>query len=92
MYATPNCDNPISRPFLLTRELEGRPLTDWLEEADRDTQYTLLNVVGDYLRQIHENAFEFPGYLGTLSGPPEPPDQAGWQHRCWSAKTREVEA
>ena len=92
MYATPNCDNPISRPFLLTRELEGYPLTDWLIEADRDTQYALLNVVGDYLRQMHKITFEFPGYLGTLSGPPGLPDPAGWQHCCWSAKTREAEA
>ena len=92
VYATPNSDNPISRPFLLTRELEGRPFTDWLMEADQKTQDTLLNVVGDYLRQMHEITFEFPGYLSTLRGPPEPSDPAGWQHRCWSAKTRQVEA
>lgn len=92
MYTASDCENPISRPFLLTRELEGRPLTDWLMEADQETLNTLLTVVGDYLRQMHKITFEFPGYLGTLSGPPGPPDPSGWQHRCWSAKTREVEA
>jgi Ser/Thr protein kinase RdoA (MazF antagonist) len=92
VYAAPDCENPISRPFLLTRELEGRPLTDWLREADQETLFTLLTLVGDYLRQMHKITFEFPGYLSTLSGPPEPPKPGEWQHRCWSAKTREVEA
>jgi aminoglycoside phosphotransferase (APT) family kinase protein len=91
-YAAPDCENPISRPFLLTHELEGRRLTDWLMEADRETQFTLLTVVGDYLRQMHKITFGFPGYLSTLSGPTESPDPAGWQHRCWSAKTRQAEA
>jgi aminoglycoside phosphotransferase (APT) family kinase protein len=92
VYAASDCENPISRPFLLTRELEGRPLTDWLMEADREMQFALLTAVGDYLRQMHQITFEFPGYLSALSGPPEPPDPIGWQHRCWSAKTREAEA
>jgi Ser/Thr protein kinase RdoA (MazF antagonist) len=92
VHIASDCENPIARPFILTCELEGRPLTDWLREADRAEQSLLLMAVGDYLRQMHEITFAFAGYLSTLSGPSAPPDPAGWQHRCWSAKTRQAEA
>lgn len=91
-YVAPDCENPISRPFILTHELEGRPMTDWMAEADREEQAALLTAVGDYLRQMHAITFEYPGYLGTLAGPGVPPNPTGWQHRCWSAQTREARA
>jgi len=90
VYISSDCDNPISRPFILTRELEGRPLTNLVTEANREEQSALLIAVGNYIRKMHEITFEFPGYLSTLSGPTEVPNPNDWQHRCWSAKTREA--
>lgn len=58
-HAAPDCENPISRPFLLTRELEGRPLTDWLMDVDQETQFTLLSTVGAYLRQCTRSLLYF---------------------------------
>lgn len=92
MVVAPDCENPIARPFILTRELEGRPLTDWMREANPQEQSTLLAAVGAYLRQMHTITFANAGYLSTVTGPSVPPDPAGWQHRCWSAKAREAEA
>jgi aminoglycoside phosphotransferase (APT) family kinase protein len=92
VYSSSDCSNPLARPFILTRELAGRPLTHWLTGADREEQSNLLIAVGNYLKRMHEITFEFPGYLSTLSGPTEPPDPNGWQHRCWSAQVREAGA
>lgn len=89
-YVSSDCNNPISRPFILTRELDGYPLTQWMAEENQEAGSRLLIAVGDYLRKMHEITFQFPGYLSSLSGPTEPPDPNGWQHRCWSAKAREA--
>jgi len=91
-YVSSDCDNPLSRPFILTRELKGHPLTTLMNEGNREEQSALFVAIGDYLRKMHEITFEFPGYLSTLSGPTEPPDPNGWQHRCWSAQARESDA
>ena len=92
VYVSSDCNNPLARPFILTRELEGRPLTQWLGKADQEGGSELLSMVGQFLKRMHEITFEFPGYLGSLSGPTEPPNANGWQHRCWSAQVREANA
>src|SRR5260221_10092188 len=46
-------DNPLGRPFILTRQLRGQPLTTWLAPAGAATQAGALAQVGAYLRQMH---------------------------------------
>ncbi|MCI0610264.1 MAG: aminoglycoside phosphotransferase family protein [Anaerolineae bacterium] len=92
VYISSDSNNPIARPFILTRELKGRPLTELMSEANREEQSALLIAIGDTIRKMHEINFAFAGYLSTLSGPMEPPDANGWQHRCWSATVRETNA
>lgn len=92
LYVSSDCNNPLSRPFILTRQLEGRPLTELTAEANQESQSILLIAVGDYMRRMHAISFEFPGYLSKVSGPMEPPNPNAWQHRCWSAKAREANA
>ena len=79
--------NPLGRPFLLTRELEGRPLTELLRQDH--AWDALLRAVGDYLRRMHSVTFEFPGYVSGEEGPTKPRLPGTWQHRCWTAEARE---
>ena len=86
------CDNPLQRPFLMTRALPGRSFTNWLKKVDKVGFDNLLRTVGDYLRQMHDITFAFPGYLSTLAGPEKPPSPSDWQHRCWTADERQRHA
>jgi Ser/Thr protein kinase RdoA (MazF antagonist) len=90
--ADTNCTNLVGRPFIITRELTGKPLVDLLMLADDGEFDALLQAVGDYLRQMHAISFAHPGYLDTVDGPSTPPDPDGWQHRCWSAAQRQKNA
>ncbi len=91
-YVCATRDNPISRPFVLTRQLDGRPLTGWLAELRLEERFALIAAIGDYLRRMHAITFEFSGYLSRLAGPAAPPEPTGWQHRCWSAGARAAQA
>lgn len=82
--------NPLGRPFLLTRELEGQSLVALLRQG-RDPS-ALLRAAGDYLRRMHAVRFEFPGYVSDEQGPTSPPRPGGWQHRCWTPNARQKAA
>jgi len=86
--ADEGCDNPLGRPFLLTRALRGEPLTDILR---RERSLEPLEAVGRYLGRAHAIAFAHPGYSIGL-GPQEPLREGAWQHRCWSAAQRQRHA
>lgn len=79
--------NPLGRPFLLTRELEGRPLTEFLRQDHASN--APLRAVGDYLRRMHSVTFQLPGYVSSEEGPTRPRRPGAWQHRCWTAEARE---
>ncbi len=79
--------NPVGRPFLLTRELGGEPLTGLLRTGYAPG--TPLRAVGNYLRRMHSVTFEFPGYVSNEEGPNRPRRPGAWQHRCWTAEARE---
>lgn len=92
VLAETTCTNLVGRPFIVTRELSGKPLVDLLMLADDDDFEALLRAVGGYLRQMHAITFPYPGYLDTVDGPSAPPDPNGWQHRCWSVAQRQKNA
>lgn len=85
LMADTTCDNPLERPYLLTRALRGRPLTDLLaENVDDSTQFTaIVRAAGDYLRVMHSIRFDYPGYISSrpLVAPPEPD---AWRHAIWT--------
>lgn len=86
VLARPDCDNPLGRPFIMTRQLRGEPLTELLAKADRCAFGTLLETAGDYLRRMHTITFQYPGYIMAPAGPSGPPDPNSWQHAIWSAE------
>jgi len=81
-------DNSLGRPFLLTGELRGEPLTDILMRA---RTLEPLEAVGRYLGQAHDITFDYPGYI-TATGPNAPLREGSWQHRCWSSEQRQRDA
>jgi Ser/Thr protein kinase RdoA (MazF antagonist) len=89
VLARPDCDNPLGRPFIVTRALRGRSLVDVLRSASRSDADKLLRSVGDYLRRMHAITFAYPGYLMDRTGPRAPLDPGAWQHRCWTARRRQ---
>lgn len=84
-------DNPLSRPFIVTRKLEGAPLRTCLETADASQFQTLLETTGAYMRRMHTIRFAFPGYI-VDDGPVALPDENSWQHSSWSAKKTQQDA
>jgi aminoglycoside phosphotransferase len=79
-----DCENPLGRPFIVTRELRGANLTAELRRARAPGG--LIESLGAYLRRMHDITFAFPGYLMTGGGPAAPPIGGAWQHPIWSAK------
>ena len=79
--------NPLGRPFVLTRELEGQSLVALLRQGREPS--ALLPALGDYLRRMHAVTFAFPGYVSSEQGPTSPPRSGGWQHRCWTPEARQ---
>src|ERR1044071_2802535 len=77
-------DNPLGRPFIVTRQLKGAPLRTRLETADESQFQTLLEKTGAYMGRMHAIQFAFPGYI-VDDGPVAPPDENSWQHSSWSA-------
>jgi aminoglycoside phosphotransferase len=86
-----DCDNPLGRPFIVTRKLNGDSLMTLLQTADARLFQTLLERTGDYLRRMHAIHFAFPGNI-IGDGPTAPPDENGWQHPSWSARKTQQEA
>ena len=82
--------NPLGRPFLLTRGLPGHSLAA-LQRRGHDLGAPL-RAVGDYLRRMHAVTFAYPGYVSSERGPTSPRCPGSWQHRCWSAESRQKHA
>lgn len=89
LLAAEDSANPLGRPFLLTRELAGEPLTTHL--ARQLDPAPLLRTIGAYLRHMHAITFPYPGYI-VGAGPTAPPADDAWQHRCWTAAQRQRDA
>ena len=85
------CENPLGRPFLMTRGLRGTSLTTLLKDADRSQFATLLETTGAFLRQVHAISFEHSGYI-MEGGPSAPADEQAWQHWIWSARQTQRDA
>ncbi|MGH9223930.1 MAG: phosphotransferase family protein [Acidimicrobiales bacterium] len=68
-------DNPIGRPYLLTRKVEGRPFTTVVGRRARHGWRGPIHAVGAFLAAVHEIEFDAAGYLVTPDGPvgPTPP-------------------
>jgi aminoglycoside phosphotransferase (APT) family kinase protein len=85
------CDNPIGRPFLMTRRLRGTSLTTLLRAADAPQFAALLETSGAFLRQVHAITFEHSGYIMD-EGPWVPAGSNAWQHFLWSAQLTQRDA
>lgn len=84
-----DCENPLGRPFLITRQLRGASLTEQIRGSSEAA--AMLRAIGAYLSRVHAITFQFPGYL-SHAGPATDLDQHAWQHRCWSAGQRQRDA
>ncbi|GCE15379.1 phosphotransferase family protein [Tengunoibacter tsumagoiensis] len=85
--------NPLGRPFLLTRKLQGRSLIELLKHYQNDALQwdELLRITGEYLQKMHSITFRFPGYI-VDNKPDGPLDDTQWQHPIWSARQRQINA
>lgn len=84
-------DNPLGRPFLMTRQLRGTSLTTLLKVADASRFAVLLETTGAFLRHVHTIAFEVSGYIMDAGlWAPSGPD--AWQHWLWSARQTQHDA
>ena len=76
--------NPLGRPYLLLRELEGVTIKQacamGLDIAP------LLRAAGRYLGRMHGIVFRYPGYVCSEHGPTEEPSQHGWRHTHWASE------
>lgn len=85
VLARPDSDNPLERPFLVTRKLPGVSLNALLAQAEPYQFDALLEAAGDYLHRMHAITFSYPGYI-TGDGPLAAPAANEWQHPAWSAE------
>ncbi len=90
LTAALDVENPIGRPYLLTRALPGASLTALITQAAPTAASAMLQAVGDYLRQMHTIRYPYPGYI-TSAGLHTPPDPDGWQHPIWTFAAWEKE-
>jgi Ser/Thr protein kinase RdoA (MazF antagonist) len=86
-----SCDNEFNRPFLLTRMLQGKPLTAHLHDASQDTFRQLLTTVGEYMAAMHQIRFPYPGYITSI-GLNDPLEPNSWQHPIWTIEQFERDA
>jgi aminoglycoside phosphotransferase (APT) family kinase protein len=73
--------NPLGRPYLLLKALEGTTIRHALSQGRDITR--LLNAAGDYLRRMHAIKFDHPGYVVSVGGPDRDPSPDGWRHGHW---------
>lgn len=85
------CDNPIGRPFLITRRLRGTSLTMLLRQSDAHQFAALLESSGAFLAQVHTITFAQAGYIMD-AGPTLPTDSSAWQQWLWSARQTQRDA
>lgn len=67
--------NPVGRPYLLTRAVDGTAFRSLMEPAPPTGWEGIVAAVGSYLRCVHNIEFEATGYLVSADGPagPTPP-------------------
>jgi aminoglycoside phosphotransferase (APT) family kinase protein len=83
VIADQSLSNPLNRPYIVTRALQGSPLTTLLQQASPSVFKALLRAVGRYLARMHAITFPYPGYLSSM-GPSGEPDPDAWQHPIWT--------
>ncbi len=76
-----NVANPLGRPYLLLRALEGITIGQALRQG-RDVA-PMLSAAGEYLRRMHAIVFRHPGYVVSVDGPDKEPDPNDWRHGHW---------
>lgn len=81
-------DDLIGIPYLLTKQLEGEPLTQLLKRVNKEKQSQILFTVGQYLNRVNSIVFKSAGYIDTEEGPSHLPCYHGWRHRMWTPKAR----
>ncbi len=91
VHAAMTSQNVLNRPFLLTKQLTGMPLTQLLQIADNQTFVDALIAVGAYMRMMHAIQFPFAGYI-TSSRLPATLDASSWQHPIWTYQAFERHA
>lgn len=75
--------NPLERPYLLTRALQGQPFTEIARDSDGENFRGMLRAIGGYLQTMHSIRFLFAGYVAS-TGPNAPPNPDQWQHAIWT--------
>lgn len=67
--------NPVGRPYLLSRAVDGAPFRGLMESSSRRDREALVAAVGGYLRHVHAIEFRASGYIVSADGPtgPTPP-------------------
>lgn len=83
VLAEESMSNPLGRPFLLMRALEGQSFVNYLSPQNTTALPQMLAAIGCYMRTMHEIEFEFAGYIVT-DGLKTPPDPNAWQHFIWT--------
>src|SRR5581483_5833048 len=74
--------NPLGRPLLITRELEGSPFPEALARAgEADERDALVRAVGAYQARMHGIVMAAPGYFGRQG-----PFGGDWEHGHQSAR------
>lgn len=91
VWVSLDCDNPLGRPFMVTKKLKGESLMALLDATNAPQFHTLLEKAGEYMGRMHSISFDFPGYI-VNDGPTVPPDENGWQHPAWSVRKTQQEA
>ena len=85
VLADETANNPLGRPFMMTRQLGGSPFPDALakltDAAERDA---LARTVGAYQARMHAIVLAAPGYFGRRG--PFPSEDGGWEHSNQSAQ------
>jgi hypothetical protein len=79
------CDNPLCRPFVLTRKAVGDTLMALLEHAPGREFRALLEATGDNLRRMNAITCANPAYA-TADEPSGPLVEGAWRHTCWTVQ------
>lgn len=69
LVAELGCDNPLGRPYLLTRCVPGRPFTTVVPRGARQRWKAPLRAVGAFLAAAHRIVFAAAGFVTTPQGP-----------------------
>jgi len=68
VVALTSSDNSLGRPCLVTRALQGEPLTSAAKNASRRRWQKMLESAGEYMRRLHAITFANAGYIMLPGG------------------------